>query len=349
MISKIKRQVVFTISLVFLLMVPFPLSAGETIILKSGEHLEGVIINQSVDWVEFRDASGVRKIEKRLIKRIYYAGQPIQAVDIQSASAESIPSLSAARKKEEENKKKEAEKKRAAEEQKPKAETVKKVDQGPRYNESQLRALLKGEESVWGRMHRESRLDPGDELAEEETGNESSPPLPIGDTRPSRLSAFLRSAIIPGWGQWSQGRNRAAAGYGSLTILAAATAGGTGSAAMAASSKYKNTSRLSSFSVYFIGDGVGQLPVDPTPSLGVFGGLSIMDFYLGNQRNAAYSANTNARNTYYAASVTAATLYIANLVDVLLFHPEEPGVGDLSASMGITPEGETFLSLTFRF
>ncbi len=337
MLNLIKKITNHHLIIAFLAITAIPVFA-ERVFLKSGDELEGVITNQTADWIELRGASDVKRIEKRLIRRINYQPGSINESKIEPITEKETSTVAS-------EKTQKAVEKNDRKEGIQKVKVVKEVDK-PRYSESQLRGLLQSEETVWGRMHVDSRRADGDEVAE---GDLEPLPVPPVDTGPSRLSAFIRSAILPGWGQYYQGRDKAAIGYGSATFLAVAVATAAGSDAVAASTKYKNSAHLAAFSVYFIGDGAGQFNLDPTPSLGIFGGLSAMDFYLGNQRNSASAANISARNSYYALGTLAASIYIANLVDVLLFHPEKSEVDTLTTIVGMTLDGNALITLTFRF
>ncbi len=320
-----KNQILLIILSTVLLLISSSLFADE-IILKSGKSYNGVIINQSRTMIEFRDGNGNHKIEKIKIRRIIYNRVPNESetdasnrkmnIEVSDPSSINIK-------------------------QTPQNSPAESIKAG---NPQKYQMLLSFEESTWRGMHQDLRRGDSD------TAEVDSPDLPSSilatPSHTSNWSALLKSAILPGWGQYSQGRNVAAASYGTGALLAVILTGKTTAAAASASANFSNSSNLSTLSILFVGNGIGQFAVDPTAVPGVPLGLSAVDMYLISQRSSAYSASRTSQSNFYVMAGLATTLYIVNLVDVVLYDTDD---SHLTANMGLSRNGDAAISLTFNF
>ncbi|MCR9143570.1 MAG: DUF5683 domain-containing protein [bacterium] len=157
---------------------------AETIILKNGTRVSGKIVGQSRTTVTIRNNAGTRVIQKSNIRRISYENNNNQAAE------------EARRKKAEEARRKRAEEARKKEE----AERLQQ-EEAARKSEEEAR---KAEEANAQKSEEEARLKREEEARKKEAAYKAA--------GPHRLDAFLRSLVLPGWGQIYQGR--AGAGYG---------------------------------------------------------------------------------------------------------------------------------------
>lgn len=181
---------------------------SDIIVLRSGQSLEGQIINQSRTEVTIETLDGERTISKEQIRRISYKPYDVEEERRKREEEE------AKRKAEEEQKRKELEEQR-------KAEEAKRLERERAEKLNALRKLLPGEEVVWTRMHMDFS-GAKDDKDSDETAMLEDPTVLTGGSGGSPLSAFWRSAILPGWGQHYLGRQSAGYSWGGTYLLALA-------------------------------------------------------------------------------------------------------------------------------
>ncbi len=282
--------------ILLLLLIPGLLLA-DTVILKTGQTVEGRITAQTRTSVTIRTTAGaVRTIQKEDIRRISYGAT--QTDDDAQKEAERRERLRRDAAISEENK-------RIMEQE------WRRIDEERKRLEEDRRRLAE----EWARLERGG------------SGRRPAGAAPV-ETPASRLrGAFIRSMVLPGWGQLYQGRDLA--GYAYLAAFAGLAGG-----SLALDEQYyqarqeyeKNANVFLLTSPAFLA-GIGVPIVDVT----TFYPSGIYFSQQTSQTRA--SMETAARRANFARSALAA-FYVWNLVDVVLFAPSENQSFNMSVSRG---------------
>lgn len=153
-----------------LLFIPLHFASGETLLLKSGETLEGKVVNQNRETINFQQENGeIRILKKVAVKKISYSNS-------------NTPGLGENPESHREN------------------ETVKRV------KKKEWEEMLAREEIVWAWMHRDDQhlTTESDETNEADDGEESIHLLPGPQGIPLR-GILWRNSLLPGWGDFYGG------------------------------------------------------------------------------------------------------------------------------------------------
>ncbi|MCB1322970.1 MAG: hypothetical protein KDK34_22125 [Leptospiraceae bacterium] len=167
-----KKRSTSIIILLLLLVLSASTLQAETLILKSGQQVEGRILSQTRTEVRIRTANGVQVISKTDIRRILYNDQQIQE---EARRQEELR-----RQQEEERRRQEEEARRQAE------ETQRQEEEAQRQAEE---ARRQAEEEARRRAEENANVE-----------QDQEPKVTV-------WNSLLRSAILPGWGQIHSGRS----------------------------------------------------------------------------------------------------------------------------------------------
>lgn len=280
--------------LLLCLLLTIPLFA-DTVVLRNGTKLEGKIVGQSRTELRIQTDSGVQTIKKDDIQRVTY-GQT--EADKNAAEERKKKAEEERRKKAEELKKTQEEKKQKAEE-----ERLKKLEEAKKKKEAEEK----------------KRID--------QQTKKTQPTTSI-----SKRNAFLYSLLLPGAGQYYQGRTYPALAYG---------AGGLSLLLIAAKAKddhtetrnaYVSTSRLFVYLNPATSRAFGQVLNDEQ----VAQRFAYASFVTSEARKKQEKTARNENNLRTALLV----LWTANLYDVVKNHPTNGPVA------GFTPDG---MMLGYRY
>lgn len=289
----IRKTSIARLGLIFIvLLLPASLLA-ETVFLKNGSRVVGKIVGQSRTTVTISSNGRRRVIKKVDIRRISYDTGNNQAAEAERRRRQA-----------------EAERKRKAEEAARKAE----------------------EEAARKAAEREA----ADKIAEQEAANKAAEErrreqeareAAYKSGGPYRLDAFLRSMVLPGWGQYYQGRT------GAAYSLGGAFAAGLGASYYftrqhtIARSDYQAKADTFFYTSPLVLSALGSSISSPT-TLAPLGLVLADDTANARKRmeNAGRIAN-NARGALLA-------IYLWNLTDVLIFHPSKNESLGLSVGNG---------------
>lgn len=294
----------FFLPRVFLLIiasaVTIPLSADQ-IFLRSGEVIEGKVVGQTREVVRISIDGKVKTISKLTVKRIAYTSKQDQ-----------ITQESALKKEAEAELKREQEatlaiaRKKAAEEERQLAEKKKE--------EARLAAQKEAE-----RLRKEKELQKKREDAEK-GGAVRLKNLSQKELNDRRLKAFLRSAVLPGWAQWDQGRRKESIIYGgSFWLLAGATAVSYKDARskQGAYERAGNTFLLSTLPIGIFKPNLQGFPQSEA---------LITQYYFAGQRNTAAQAAQRSSNVSTILGSTLAIAYLWNMFDGVQHADYEPAL-----------------------
>ncbi len=270
---------------------------AETIILKSGGRVTGKIVGQSRTTVTVRTANGAtRVIQKSDIRRISYDNANNQAAEAErrrKAQEEARRKREeAARKREEEQRKQEEAERLKNEEAARKAEEEKALQAEAEAKRQQEEAARKREEEA--RKKEEAYRAAG----------------------PHRLDAFLRSLVLPGWGQHYQGRTNAAYGMGGGFLAGLGISYYFERQYNSARSDYEGKADTFFITSPLVLSSLGSSISSPT-TLAPLGLVLAQD--TADARKRMEDAGRWANNT----RTLLLGLYLWNLVDVLVFHPSK--------------------------
>lgn len=150
-----------------------------------------------------------------------------------------------------------------------------------------------------------------------------------------RFNAIWRSVVLPGWGQYYQGRSGAAIGFGGGFAAALGLFAYSAQQSGAAQAAYESAASDLNFSVVLIGAaGLPLIDEEQTLRPQVFG----LQFYTLQQRDAAYGLANQAGTRLAFSTLLLAGVYAANLIDVVLYKPSET----TSVNVYAAPSGAGF-------
>lgn len=169
---------------------------ADRVYLRSGQQLDGAVVNQNKSEVTFRTESGqVQKIQKSEIVRIAYGNlTPEQKAAEEKQKQEEAARLAAYQKQQAEAQRLEAERK-----------------------EADRQAAAKREEEI---RKSQNAKEQAQKTREQSKASENKTLQP----RPQAFGCAWRSALLPGWGQYACGQSRAAIEVGALFLGAGAYA-----------------------------------------------------------------------------------------------------------------------------
>ncbi|MBL8021746.1 MAG: hypothetical protein JNM27_18885 [Leptospirales bacterium] len=206
---------------------------AEQIIMRNGQVFTGQIVSQNRTDVVLDTANGRVVLKKADIRRITYGPTPEEQKKIQAEALRKEEARKAEEKKaadlKAEQERKAAEEKKAAddkakadkkkaeddrmakeklEKEKLEKETADRLKEDAKKNEKQQLT----DEQMRQRIREEVKKEL--ELAEQRKLEEARRREELQRNTPTRLGAFVRSMVLPGWGQYYQGRKAPAFAYG---------------------------------------------------------------------------------------------------------------------------------------
>lgn len=147
----------------------------------------------------------------------------------------------------------------------------------------------------------------------------------------TRSGAIWRSLVLPGWGQYYQGRRAAAFGYGGGF---AATGLWTVSNAREYQSRQSALDAAAAnlnFAVVVLGAGLPFFDPDLALRPQIFG----LQYFTTLERSSALRGAEEASRNFKLSTLLLGAVYIANVVDVVVFHPaDDSTVGVYAAPSG---------------
>jgi hypothetical protein len=172
---------------------------ADTIFLKNGQTVTGDIVSQTRNRIDIQTTAGLKRVQKTMVRRVVFSKK------------ESASEAAARRAREAAARKAEAEAARQAEAE---AEAVRRAEvESARKAEAEAEAARKSQAEA-ETAARQAEAD----RKEREAAEAARVPI-------TSSGALWRSMILPGWGQYYQGRTFAAFGYGGAFVGAAALAG----------------------------------------------------------------------------------------------------------------------------
>lgn len=142
--------------------------------------------------------------------------------------------------------------------------------------------------------------------------------------RTNIMSALWRSALVPGWGQYYQGRIWSGVAYGGLFLGAAGAVYSSNGSLVAARS---DLDAAASFVFYSVG--INGLAVVQATGNQLAQDSLVLQFLTIGQRNSAAASVKSAQSNLNIAGGILATVYLVNLADVVLFAPDKQSSFDL--------------------
>lgn len=284
-LSKLNKNIAIPFCIFF---ISFSLSA-ENILLKRGGTIKGKIIEQDQNKLKVQKEDGSTSvISKGDILKVVYKEHITADEEDKLRKAEEAKVLAAAEKERIKKEKEEAErlKKELAEKE--------KADKEANANKSKEEAAKKKQAEEEERLAAEKRKDL------------------------TRGGATWRSAVLPGWGQYRQGRKLQAFLYPSLIAVGLFFTYEQNRYFLNAKRDYNNIDNPYTQTGYiraFLGAGpvVSTTPVDPVSA---YAANEVSPFK--GQRE---SVEKHYRNLQYVGGITAA-VYLWNVLDAFLFHPK---------------------------
>ncbi|MCB1173420.1 MAG: hypothetical protein KDK39_07645 [Leptospiraceae bacterium] len=258
---------------------------ADTLYLKNGSQLNGTIVGQSRTVVRIRVGDQVQVIAKTEIRRIVF-------------QRESDNDAAQKRKAEEERRRKAAEAKAAEEEKRRAAEEEKRRAQEATVAEEEQRRAEEAKKAAERRRQ--------EALRREQERNQG----------PTTAGAFVRSLILPGWGQYYQGRTSDAYLIGGIFAISAGSAVYLDQRYQAADRSYRGDVELFLIGSPFWLSWYGTTIIDTSPF--VLGGLLQMQTI--NQSRSEMQAAARRVNGTRALVLG---VYAWNLVDVILWQPNQ--------------------------
>ena len=267
---------------------------AETIFLKNGQRLDGKIVGQSRTAVTIRVGGATRVVQKADIRRISYdTNNNADELRRQREEAARRRAEEAARKKAEEEAARKAAEDEAARKN-AEDEAARKAAEDEAARNAEAEAARKAQEES--------------EAAYRAAG-------------PHRFDAFLRSMVLPGWGQYYQGRTGAAFGLGGAFVAGLGASYYMDQRYNIARSAYEDKADTFFLTSPLVLSALGSSISSPT-TLAPLGFVLATD--TSNARRTMEDAGRWANNT----RTLLVGLYLWNLVDVLVFHPtQEQSVG----------------------
>lgn len=346
----------FTAAL-FLFMLPAVLLA-DRVMLRSGEQIDGEIVNQTRSELRIRGPGGFRTIQKSDIRRVIFS-DPEEEARIKREEEEKRKAeerLAEQKRLDEERAREEARLRRIEEERKQEADRVaeekrrqeeeKKAQEARLENERiQEEARRKAEEEKTAALVRqraeEERLKKEEEQRKQQENprpQEQKPSQEVPANYRYRMSAIGRSLILPGWGQFYQGRTAAGWGYSASFLAAAGAAAYFQDAYTSAKSHYASSVRtsvlLSPNSPLFN----GNISSDDTLT------LLTLTSPTASADHAKYLA---ARSNLAAAGSVVLGIYALNLIDVIAFHPAQPPLPEKPTPVSERRDAKKYRSSAF--
>ncbi|MCR9141771.1 MAG: DUF5683 domain-containing protein [bacterium] len=303
---------------------------ADTIYLKNGQTVTGDIVGQTRTRIDVQTTAGLKRVQKTNIRRVVFSknngADDAAARKAREEAARKAAQEAAARKAREEAARKSAQEAAA---RKAREEAARKS--------AQEAAARKAREEAARKSAQEAAARKAAQEAEAARKNQ------VEDSRPSSVTrggALWRSLILPGWGQYAQGRNIAAFGYGGAFVGAAALTASYEADYRSKQSALDSAGSNLNFSIVVLG---ASLPfIDP--SLTLRPQLFNLQLYQFSERNAARSAAQSASRNVQLGSMLLGAVYLANIVDVILFHPTA------SSNVGLyTGAGAAGLRFQMRF
>ncbi len=310
----------------------------DVILLRSGERLDGEVVDQNPEEIQLRLPYGIRTIRKGAIKRVIYADmqEEARARDaVQEEQKRVEQSVEEERRQVEAARTAELEKARLAEEQRQQeiqiAEEKRKQEEEQKQEDERreleateaaqkiieqdrLAALVREKEEQ-EKQETEKRAEEARIKAAAQEAENKVVEQDRRANRKYRMEAIGRSLILPGWGQMYQGRSRAGTTY-ALSFLALAGADAAlGAAYQRARTDYSGAVGLSLFTSSAVAPNLGLTLTDDE-----YTALSGMHFNnINEQRSRMLAAKQNFANVRAGL----AALYAWNLIDVMVFHPRD--------------------------
>ncbi len=271
---------IYSIFLITLFLFSFPIFS-ETILLKGNESIRGKIKNQSINSIKVEVNGAIVEISKdRILKIVYLDLTKSDEAKIRAEEEkanEELPPL----KKEEEKKNRGEDNTKLAEEQKTKPESIEDAKSNSKEN-----------------------VEPQNKEQQTVTKEKEEP---VQKNHPSRLEVTLRSALIPGWGQFTEKRNFPGIAYPTIIL-------GLSGLILNENKKHQNSMKqYNSFSnPILLGGFILNSTDPPSPPEN-----TLMLFY--SQRSSANNSHVGtARNFSYALI----GIYLWNIIDAYIFYNE---------------------------
>jgi flagellar biosynthesis GTPase FlhF len=283
-----KRPLLRKLRLISLCILLFPaILFAETIFLKNGTSVSGKIVGQSRTTVTIRDGGATRVIQKSDIRRISYDTNNNEAAEERRRKAEE------ARRKREEDARKQAE------------EEARKTEEEARKAEEQ--DAQKAEEEA-----RRKQAETARQEAEARRKKEAA----YKAAGPHRLDAFLRSLVLPGWGQAYQGRTNAAYGLGGGFLAGLGLSYYFEQRYNIARGAYEDKADEFFITSPLVLSSLGSSISSPTT-------LAPLGLVLAQDTSDARKRMENAGRLANNTRTLLLGLYLWNLVDVMVFHPSQ--------------------------
>lgn len=301
-----KRTVLF----VFLaaLCQPFSLLA-DTLYLRNGNIVTGNIINQTPESVVMMmDDHRKKKIRKNTIQRIQFRKERSFEEKLKDNAGDNARGNTGS--------------KIVSVDESASAPVEKRGEERGRIRSSDLRALLRNEDTLWDRMHWENeKHDESDSFSEGEEAMVLSPS--VGD----RGSFLWNSALIPGWGQMRAGDTIRGTVYTPLILTGLGSASGAFRTWKSARNQLNSTNRMNTLLL---------VSGKATP---------LTSFYFNNQARASRGIANQKNSEIIGATAFAGIVYLINLVDAAFFSKEPHS---LARGGGERKEGVTIESYTVQ-
>ncbi len=276
--------------------------SAETIYLKNGLKIPGQIVGQDRESIRIKTLNGgVRRILKSQVRRVTY--EPVAETRRREEAAQKRAEEAARRKEEEEQRKKEEEAARRAEEEAKEAEEA-----------------AKNEENQEKRAEEEAARKEEEEREQREAAYESGEPY--------RMEALLRSLILPGWGQYYQGRSGAAFGIGGAFFASAAGMSYYDRIYASRRNDYETSANQFFLTSPLFLSSAGFSISSPLQ-------LAPLGFGIAQNTSAARVRMEDAARWSNNFRTLLVGLYVWNLADVLIFHPS----ADQEVGVSVRPGG----------
>jgi len=340
-----------TNKIVFFLLLFWALATAnaEQVIMRAGQIYTGKIVNQTRTTVTIDTAQGRIVLNKGDIRRINYGPTAEEKTrEEENKKAEQAAAREQAeedaRQKEEEKKQERIAREAAAREEKERTDRLKKAEEDRRAAEAKKNSeedakkaedRRLSEEEMRARLRQEVREALKDEEARKQKElDDAKRREELLRSTPTIGGALVRSLILPGWGQYYQGRHATGLIYATSAIALGQATAHRDSVYDHRQQTYNSTARTFLLFTPFYSRMLG-LTFDDTTTQYIF--------LFGSNTNAGnYAALDKAAR--YAKAVRGAFIgfYVWNLMDVVVFSPRT------SISLGATGDGMRF-AYNFRY
>ncbi len=296
---------ILTIISVFLPAVVF----GDVVHLRNGRQIEGRIINQSRTSVTLETLDGKQTLSKDQVKRIVYRDFDLEKErerleeEQKRINEEKRRKAEEQKRQEEERLKRENERQREERERREEAERKARAAREQAARLKKLRVFIQGEESVWNQMHVDLKTAPGEEPPAE-TALLENPEIMTGGAPKSKLGALIRSAILPGWGQYYLGRETKSLFWGTTFLTGALIASSLDARAVSDLDSL-NTTQAEQDLFFSVGAASGGAPIAG----------SVQMMYANEIGRKTNKANKSIQLATGALGITS-IIYITNLIDI---------------------------------